>query len=203
MLKTMTAAIAMATMFAGAAADAKCSCQPKRHRTAHHHRIKRAAPKGHRVVRTETVVVEDATPVKAIVDADTYVSPETAYLPDPARPGREPWVASNAENVIAEALNASLDTWRACGWSGYEEPAAAFVAWSRTHVTPDPKDPAHVQIAWKPYSRASFGRTESLTDPIERSRYCADVRPDRTQMRADMDRQMDALAKAHLASHRR
>lgn len=206
MIKTIAALMAAATMFVGVAADARtnCSCAPKKHRTAHHHRIKHRAVKRVTVVRpVETVVVEPAAVItRATVEAETYVSAETAYLPDPWRPGREPWVASTSENLIAEALNASLDTWRSCGWGGYEEPSAAFVAWSRTHVTPDPKDPAHIQIAWKPYSRASFERTESLTDPIERSRYCTEVRPDRTQMRADMDRQMDALAKAHLSSHR-
>jgi len=204
MIKTIAAVIAAAAMFTSVAAEAKCSCAPKRHKAAHHHRVKRHVAKRVVVRPVETVVVEPVAVVtKTTVEAETYVSAETAYLPDPWRPGREPWPASSAENVIAEALNASLDVWRTCGWSGSEEPAAAFVAWSRTHLTADPKDPAHIQIAWKPYGRESFGRTEALTDPIERSRYCSDVRPERTQMRADMDRQMDALAKAHLSSHRR
>lgn len=203
MIKTIAAVIAAGAMFTAVAADAKCSCATVKHRKAHHHRVKRHVVTK-RVVVVEPVELEIVQPVatKTIVEAETYVSPETAYLPDPWRPGRTPWVASNAEDVIASALNASLDVWRTCGWSGSEEPSAAFVAWSRTHVTTDSKDPTHVQIAWKPYGRASFDRTEALTDPIERSRYCADVRPNRTQMRADMDRQMDALAKAHMGSHR-
>lgn len=198
MIKTMTAALAAAAMFTSVAAEAKCTCQPKRHKTSHHHRVKR-----HVVKRAVVpVVAEEVVVVKEVVKTDLCVNATPNYLPDPERPGCVPLPASAAENIIAEKLNASLDIWRTCGWSGYEEPVAAFVAWSRTHVTPDPMDPTHVQVAWKPYARASFGRTEALTDPIARSRYCADLRPERTQMRADMDRQMDALAKAHLASHR-
>lgn len=200
MIKTAAALMAAASMFASVAADAHCSCKPKRHKTVHRHHAK--AKPVRRIVRVQETEIVAVPVVRKMVESSEYVTIDTAYLPDPERPGRIPWNASPAEAVAADALNATLDIWRTCGWSGYEQPAAAFVAWSRTHMAKDRIDPTYSQIAWKPYSRVSFGRTEALTDPIERSRYCAEVRPQRTELRADMERHMDTLARAHLASHR-
>jgi hypothetical protein len=209
MIRTIATALAAAALMTAAAADAKtkCSCAPvKKHRV--HHRAKHVA-KRVTVRSVDQVVVVSPEPAsvvktvtKSLVESETYVAPDTMYLPDPIHSDAKSWIATDEENRVASELNASLDEWRTCGWSGYEQPAAAFVAWSRTHLERDPADPDTLTIAWKPMAYESVTRTEDLSDPRDRSVHCAEIRPDRAAMRVKMDSQMNALARLHATSHR-
>lgn len=208
-------ALAAAGLVASAPAEAapRCSCA-KPHKVRHHHRAK---PRRH-VVRTvveNPVVMQTAvvTTTKATVEAETYVSPESRYLPDPQHDDHAVWPAGPREIAIASALNRTLDVWRTCSWRGQEEAAAAFVAWSRTHTVGQRDRVAGLDAvpAWKPFARASAQHVTYLEDadakdgangfnqqPIR----CDVTQGERAAMREDMDTQARELAKAHALAHR-
>jgi hypothetical protein len=207
-------ALAAATLVASAPAEAaKCSCA-KPHKARSHHRPKhRHHPVARRPVATPVVVAstETITTTKATVEAETYVSPESRYLPDPQHDDHPVWPANPREIAIASRLNATLDLWRTCSWRGQEEAAAAFVAWSRTHTVVDhhamsSSDPIP---AWKAFGRASAQHITFLdkTDENENGfnqqpMRCDVTQGERAEMRTDMDTQAHELAKTHATAHR-
>lgn len=199
-------ALASASLVASAPAEAaaKCTCV-KTHKARTHHRAKprhrtvAKAPKAVQVVTT-TVVTRD------IADAPTYVVPIGDVLPDPQHDDHPVWSAAGGEIEIASALNASLDLWRTCAWKGQDEAAATFVMWSRTHLVEGRGRTAHASAlpAWKAFGLASARRVSYMdedegfnTQPTR----CDVGQAERASLRADMDAQARALAKAHAIAH--
>lgn len=191
---------------APAEAKAKCSCAKPHKARAH-----KARSHAHRTVRhtrsVETVVaipVDTGLVTKAIVqDTDAYISLDSQYLPDPQHADHVVWAGEKGEAIIADDLNKSLDIFRVCGWTGQERAAASFIAWSRTHTVPDEVAQGREQIAWQPMALDSFERTKPMEEQKGRSAFCGDALEHQQQIRADMYRQVDSLARAHAIAHKR
>jgi len=205
-------ALAAAGLVASAPAEAaaKCTCAKPHKARAHHHRAKPRRHVVRTVVETPVVVAQTIATTKATVEAETYVSPESRYLPDPQHDDHAVWPAGPREIAIASALNRTLDLWRTCSWRGQEEAAAAFVAWSRTHTIGQRDRVAGLDAvpAWKPFARASAQHVTYLEDTDDGKGFnqqpirCDVTQGERAAMREDMDVQARELAKAHALAHR-
>ncbi len=135
-------------------------------------------------------------------DKGTYVAKDSLYLPDPLHSEYTDWASKYGENIIADNLNKSLDIWRICGWDGGDAAAAAFNAWARTHEVGDEAVVNRTTIAWKPFGRISEERTGKFDRATKRIDFCEDISEQHPFMKEEMDRQVDALAKAHSLAHR-
>lgn len=134
---------------------------------------------------------------------ETYVSAQESSLPDPQRSDHLFSAMDEAERLVADDLNKSLDLWTACHWEGGERDAAIFATWSRTHLTGDRIDPKMIQVAWQPYGHISAIRSQAHQNANVRSAMCASMEPDRTLLMEKMDRQAAALVRIHQAATHR
>lgn len=142
-------------------------------------------------------------PLSALASAQTYATDlqPSHILPDPQDAQSRAWKSQLGENIIADNLNASLDLWQMCGWGGAEANAAAFVTWSRTHITGDHHDPDHIQPAYLAYGEISATKNHAMSRAVDRSAMCQARQSEIPALKAEMDRQTDALMRAHMHAH--
>jgi hypothetical protein len=130
-----------------------------------------------------------AAPRSAGFTAYTQAAAHT--LPDPQGPFAALLPATQAQIDAAYAINASLDLWRVCSWTGHEAAAAVFVDWARTHTVGDTMAPASLKPvrAWKSFGVISAART-SLPDTGFNTApgRCDVTRATRARLQADMER---------------
>lgn len=125
-------------------------------------------------------------------EASAYRGGEVRGLPDPFQPALRLIPATASQIDAAMALNASLDLWRICSWTGHEASAAVFNTWTRTHSVGDPLAPTSSRgiPAWKSFGVISASRT-SLPDTGFNTApgRCDVTRATRARLQAEMERQ--------------